>query len=172
MLMQSTLTLARDDFFGSGAFDPALLAAVEGFTDENVLYRFQSKLGLKATDAQQLLLDTTRFLFICASFPDKGPFSPTPAIDSAWHEFLMFTDEYQRFCQKYLGRFVHHRPFVPGVVVKPGGIYRTYVIARQMLGDDLSPNWMLPDVEFKSLDAMSECGGSCGGGCNGGNCWS
>jgi hypothetical protein len=127
---------------------------------------------LDVADSQQLLLDTVRFLFICRCIPEYGPYSPTPAIDAGWHEFLMFTEEYQHFCDTYLSGFVHHRPFVPGVSVKPGGLHRTYIVARWIYADKLSSNWMLPDVDFKSPEGMSECGGSCGGGCNGGNCWS
>lgn len=29
-------------------------------------------------------------------------------IDDMWHTFLLFTKDYQDFCQNYLGKFVHH----------------------------------------------------------------
>jgi hypothetical protein len=35
---------------------------------------------------------------------------PTMLADKFWHAFLMYTEEYQRFCGSYFGRFVHHRP--------------------------------------------------------------
>ncbi len=31
-------------------------------------------------------------------------------IDDLWHTFLLFTREYQQFCQENFGRFVHHVP--------------------------------------------------------------
>ena len=35
---------------------------------------------------------------------------PSQVVDDAWHEFILFTREYQRFCDKSLGRFLHHTP--------------------------------------------------------------
>ena len=31
-------------------------------------------------------------------------------VDEAWHQFILFTAEYVAFCQRYFGRYVHHRP--------------------------------------------------------------
>lgn len=35
---------------------------------------------------------------------------PSQAVDDAWHEFILFTREYERFCRRGLGRFLHHTP--------------------------------------------------------------
>lgn len=35
---------------------------------------------------------------------------PSQAVDVAWHEFILFTRNYQVFCDKALGRFLHHTP--------------------------------------------------------------
>ncbi len=35
---------------------------------------------------------------------------PSQAVDVAWHEFILFTRNYETFCQKSLGRFLHHTP--------------------------------------------------------------
>ena len=35
---------------------------------------------------------------------------PSQVVDVAWHEFILFTHEYQRFCHQALGRFLHHTP--------------------------------------------------------------
>lgn len=31
-------------------------------------------------------------------------------IDNMWHTFLLFTRDYADFCERYLGRFIHHVP--------------------------------------------------------------
>jgi hypothetical protein len=31
-------------------------------------------------------------------------------VDEAWHQFILYTAEYLTFCQRYFGRYVHHRP--------------------------------------------------------------
>jgi len=35
---------------------------------------------------------------------------PSQAVDDAWHEFILFTRNYKDFCQRGLGRFLHHVP--------------------------------------------------------------
>ena len=32
------------------------------------------------------------------------------AIDEMWHTFVLFTQPYAAFCQRYFGRFIHHAP--------------------------------------------------------------
>lgn len=35
---------------------------------------------------------------------------PSQVVDVAWHEFILFTKEYQFFCQHSFGYFLHHTP--------------------------------------------------------------
>jgi hypothetical protein len=35
---------------------------------------------------------------------------PSQVVDVAWHEFILFTRNYQVFCDKALGRYLHHTP--------------------------------------------------------------
>ncbi len=35
---------------------------------------------------------------------------PSQVVDVAWHEFILFTKQYQFFCSKALTRFLHHIP--------------------------------------------------------------
>jgi len=35
---------------------------------------------------------------------------PSQVVDDAWHEFILFTRQYQKFCTQGLGRFLHHTP--------------------------------------------------------------
>jgi hypothetical protein len=35
---------------------------------------------------------------------------PSQVVDVAWHECILFTHDYQAFCRKALGRFLHHVP--------------------------------------------------------------
>lgn len=35
---------------------------------------------------------------------------PSQAIDAAWHEFILFTRQYESFCRRAFGRFLHHTP--------------------------------------------------------------
>jgi hypothetical protein len=31
-------------------------------------------------------------------------------VDAVWHQFILFTKNYEQFCNDYLGRFLHHFP--------------------------------------------------------------
>lgn len=31
-------------------------------------------------------------------------------IDQMWHEFILFTHDYSRFCEQYFGEYMHHMP--------------------------------------------------------------
>ncbi len=35
---------------------------------------------------------------------------PSQVVDDAWHEFILSTKEYERFCKQVFGRFIHHHP--------------------------------------------------------------
>ncbi|MGB1868790.1 MAG: glycine-rich domain-containing protein [Porticoccaceae bacterium] len=35
---------------------------------------------------------------------------PSKVVDQAWHEFILFTKQYEGFCQQAFGRFLHHTP--------------------------------------------------------------
>ena len=35
---------------------------------------------------------------------------PSKAVDSAWHEFILMTREYEKFCKEAFGEMLHHTP--------------------------------------------------------------
>jgi hypothetical protein len=35
---------------------------------------------------------------------------PSQVVDDLWHEFILYTKNYQQFCDKAFGRFMHHTP--------------------------------------------------------------
>lgn len=37
---------------------------------------------------------------------------PSQVVDDLWHEFILYTRNYDRFCSKAFGRFMHHTPAV------------------------------------------------------------
>ncbi|MDF2718412.1 MAG: hypothetical protein K0R28_5337 [Paenibacillus sp.] len=54
------------------------------------------------------LLELKRYLLMNAVLKGVPMFSPE--VDDIWHEMLMFTREYERFCEEWNGRTVHHAP--------------------------------------------------------------
>ncbi len=37
---------------------------------------------------------------------------PSQVVDDLWHEFILYTRNYEHFCRKAFGRFMHHTPAV------------------------------------------------------------
>lgn len=56
---------------------------------------------------------------------------PSQVVDDAWHEFILFTRQYQKFCAQGLGRFLHHTPAeaMPSKQVASDGIKRAWRLA-------------------------------------------
>lgn len=47
---------------------------------------------------------------ICHRAKNRRVSMPSQVIDDAWHEFILSTRIYERFCTRALGRFLHHTP--------------------------------------------------------------
>ena len=72
------------------------------------LFDTLSPARLTATKARAVLQEYRRFLHLAATGP--GPTVPSPQIDAVWHLHLVDTRAYADWCDKALGRFIHHSP--------------------------------------------------------------
>jgi hypothetical protein len=141
------------------AHDSSVLRKVNEYENPELVMRLQIKLSLDQKAAQLLFEDVKKFLAICAL--RKGNFSPTKAIDKGWHEFLMYTRDYDDFCHGLLGVKIHHQPDSYYKKKKSDKIYPT-IIAEQFFGK-LSDNWKC------EVSATCCSGGDCSnseGGCS------
>jgi hypothetical protein len=79
---------------------------------------------------------------------------PSQAVDDAWHEFILFTRQYQRFCASSFGRFLHHTPAeaMRTPTQAQDGIKRAWRLACQRDGIDPKAPGSLP-LLF-GIDAM------------------
>jgi len=50
------------------------------------------------------------YFIICHMAKGKMVAMPSEIVDVLWHEFILFTREYEHFCKQGLGRFLHHVP--------------------------------------------------------------
>lgn len=73
-----------------------------------VIYRMVDKHGWDEADTRDCFEDLKKFLYM-AVLADKSV-APTEKVDELWHAFLLFTMDYEEFCEIRLGVFVHHRP--------------------------------------------------------------
>ena len=60
---------------------------------------------------KSMIFDALRDYFLfCHRAKRRMVAMPSQVVDVAWHEFILFTREYERFCRQALGRFLHHTP--------------------------------------------------------------
>jgi hypothetical protein len=124
---------------------------------------------------------------------------PSQVVDVAWHEFILFTRNYDAFCRKGLGRFLHHTPTeaMHAPTLAGEGIKRTWRLACRRAGIDPLAATALPllfaiDGRLRIADGFNYalncvhlaatggsttycashigCGGGCGSGCSGSGC--
>jgi len=99
----------------------APLEDVLAYQNDDVVIRFSTDNDISFDDSQEIFLETKRWLWICAKRKialDRGEieffniplFNEAFIIDSMWHTFLLFSEDYLNFCQKYFGFYVHHYP--------------------------------------------------------------
>ena len=50
------------------------------------------------------------YFWMCRKAKRQSVSMPSQVVDDAWHEFILFTKAYYDFCNKALGRFLHHTP--------------------------------------------------------------
>lgn len=62
-----------------------------------------------ATIAWALEIECKRLIYLAAIAPNFD-LAPTKPIDDYWHQFILFTPQYEAFCLAFVGHFVHHNP--------------------------------------------------------------
>lgn len=136
------------------------LGKVINYKNPQVVSRIARENQISINEAQNVFESTKQFLYLCGANPD-GVYSPTPKIDSGWHEFIMYTREYQEFCERYFGRIIHHVPNEPGAPKDIGRPLRTLRAAIEIFGvQNLSSNWIYTDRDGNPLtvdEVMSGC---------------
>jgi hypothetical protein len=85
------------------------LTDIIAYRNEDVLSRFTDQFTIADEAAEDIFTETKKFLFICQK---PGVFIPDDLliVDEMWHNFILFTSEYQDFCSRYFGSYVHHIP--------------------------------------------------------------
>ena len=64
-----------------------------------------------SSEQVSLALEGLRAFFHACQRASKVMMSmPSQVVDVAWHEFILCTRDYERFCQHAFGRFLHHTP--------------------------------------------------------------
>jgi hypothetical protein len=132
------------------------LEFVMNYEFKPLLDRMVDKHGWSEDHARECFEDTKRYLFLCAK--TGKPLVPSKKIDEMWHNFILFTMDYEEFCRTRLGRFMHHRPRRRDDEPSRGNpIGLTLRLAVDTFGT-LSANWDFPGV---AVEAACSCSNWC-----------
>lgn len=93
--------------------DKEKLQAILAYKNEDIISRFVDMFEVDEDEdedeAEDIFTETKKFLYVCQI---PGLFIPDELliIDEMWHNFILFTKEYHRFCNQHFGYFFHHLP--------------------------------------------------------------
>jgi hypothetical protein len=65
---------------------------------------------LSAEQRSEVFLALDDYFQLCRKAGRRMVAMPSQAVDDAWHEFILFTRQYNKFCRHAFGRFLHHTP--------------------------------------------------------------
>lgn len=76
--------------------------------DENIFQRVHKKHpDWSRVKVIELIREYKNFLYVCAR--DESENVPSAEVDEIWHEHILFTKDYEDWCN-FLGRKIHHNP--------------------------------------------------------------
>ncbi len=117
---RKTLVAKRERLISTFSFSPVLKDKI-----------IQAYPHLDKDQADKVLKGLREYFQLCNIAGKRMVAMPSQVVDVAWHEFILFTREYERFCMKALGRFIHHTPAeaMETRVIAQKGIKRAWKIS-------------------------------------------
>jgi hypothetical protein len=87
-----------------------------------------------------------QYFRICVAAGGRFVSMPSQVVDDLWHAFILFTRQYEQFCRRAFGSYLHHTPVeaMPARDTATEGIRRTWRLACQMEGIDPKHPQRLP----------------------------
>lgn len=63
-----------------------------------------------AAEGEALFTEVKRYMVLVGADESLGWDMHSLRVDDAWHQFILFTQQYTAYCQRHFGRYVHHSP--------------------------------------------------------------
>lgn len=86
------------------------LSDVLDYKNDDVIDRFLVMYDVEKLEAQKIFNETLKWLWLGNKIEDVFIDDSTLIIDEMWHNFILFTQDYQEFCLECFGRYLHHQP--------------------------------------------------------------
>lgn len=90
------------------------IVQVMNYPMPHIIARYCKDYNVSLDDAKIHEIELKRFLILARKY-DDGIDMFSPEVDNLWHTFLLFTKEYQQFCDDMFGKFIHHDPVIEQV---------------------------------------------------------
>lgn len=75
---------------------------------EYVIFRLMRERSWAREHAEAVREEFFRFMALLSVTGEI--LSPSRVVDDFWHEFILFTRDYTRYCQQHFGKYIHHQP--------------------------------------------------------------
>ena len=125
---------------------------------DGIIDRIVEEEGISHEEAERRFMGMLQFLKVASVA--NAPVSPSKAIDSAWHAFILFTIDYAAYCKEHLDRFVHHQP-TSAEVNNRDNYVRARTLAEELFGSLDESVWPLPEKNLVAA-GVGDCGNDCG----------
>lgn len=117
-------------------------------------YEFVS--AIPSGEAFRLFEELAKFLYVAAQ--TITPLAPSPAIDAAWHDFILHTRAYQEYCTNNYHRLIHHSP-ERGLGVQNRGRYVATIAALRHHFGEVDHHFWPHSESYLSEVCDSNCSG-------------
>jgi hypothetical protein len=80
-----------------------------------ILDGFMHRYQVDEDEARAIFQETKKWLWLAAKASEEESMSlfidkPLLVIDEMWHNFILYTRQYQRYCMEKFKKFIHHAP--------------------------------------------------------------
>jgi hypothetical protein len=113
--------------------------------------------------ARRIVGQTAAFIATSGRQPGQS-LAPSELVDHGWHAFILHTADYAEFCQRAVGRFVHHVPTAEGEQL-PGGPQAT---RTRTLTAITAAGYTIDRDLWPDMAECSQCHAGCSDSPNGG----
>lgn len=89
------------------------LQKILDYQNENVVYRFcNHNQQFTTKEAQDIFNETLKWIYLTAkAFDEKKPLELNiTCIDEMWHNFILYTKDYNLFCYHFFDKYIDHQP--------------------------------------------------------------
>lgn len=80
------------------------------YKNEDVINRFVTMYDIEQEEASKIFNETLKWLWLGNKIEGVFIDDSTLIIDEMWHNFILFTQDYEQFCINSFGRYIHHQP--------------------------------------------------------------